>query len=60
MAKLPELPETVAHIWDWFVSLRHDGKRLSFPGIEAWQRLRKVELEQQELDIILQIDRLYD
>lgn len=62
-AKEAELPDAFAHIWDWFYELasrRTTGMSgfnpISHMEVEAWARLRRIDVAPWEVRLLLQLD----
>lgn len=63
---LPELPPQLKYIWEWFNELCRGRTSngfgmnpLSHVEIDAWCRLKRIELESWELDALRVIDTSY-
>ena len=62
----PELPESVQHVWDWFLDL-NSGRTASVAGlnvisyseIKAWAELRNEKLAVWEVNAIKDLDRAF-
>lgn len=66
LANAPDMPELVAHVWQFFVRLhKRRGSNgmgenpLLYSEIESWCRLSGISLYQWELDTIEAIDDAY-
>jgi hypothetical protein len=58
-----EVPEAMAHLWRWFRELamgrtftEYGAQALSHAEIDAWARLRRIELSSKELDVLRMLD----
>lgn len=63
---LPELPESAAHVWRWFLDLNSHRKitvngpsAISYSEILAWQELNFEKLKRWEVTAIKALDRAF-
>ena len=54
---VPDLPEALAYIWQWFIELQGH-ERLTHLEIDAWARLNKIEITPFELSVIWLLERI--
>lgn len=61
---LPEMPETLYYLWDWFLKLNAtrqygmSANMISFQEIHAFCNLYQIEMASWEVDLITQLDRV--
>ena len=55
--ELPELPESVQYIWQWFLELQ-TGEAITDLEIDAWARLNSIERMPRELQALMALERL--
>ena len=58
LANLPKMPHELMYIWEWYQTLR-GSEYLTNTEIVHWCILYKVELEDQELELLRQMDSTY-
>ena len=61
---LPELPESAAHVWEWFLDINETRSAkthmpFSYSEILAWQELKKEKLSRWEVDALKALDRAF-
>ncbi|HEY4712822.1 MAG TPA: hypothetical protein VIH30_01050 [Aquirhabdus sp.] len=66
LANEPDIPESAAHVWHYFIQMNKKrgsngfgANPLTFTEIRSWCELKKITLEQWELDAIDAIDEAY-
>ena len=62
----PEIPDWIQHIWEWFWELNRTrqssmsgAEAISYREIKAWNYLKKINIRDLEVDILLLIDSIY-
>ena len=53
--KIPDLPELLSHIWEWYLELRN-GSAVSYREIKAWSDLNGIDIQPYEVGIIKALD----
>lgn len=59
---LPDLPEAMYYLWDWFIKLHNQRQSgmgenpISWTEIDSFCRLMRVRLDPWEVEVILQLD----
>lgn len=51
----PDMPQEYKYLWSWFVQIANAGD-VGFQTIEAFCRLKRVDLSPTEVDLILEFD----
>lgn len=51
------LPACAEHVWEWYVQLSSSGASLTYTEIDAWIRLKKIQILPEEIDAILEMYR---
>jgi len=66
LANEPDIPKSVAHVWDYFIQLNRargsngfGANPLSYTEIKNWCQLSEIRLEQWELNAIVEIDAAF-
>lgn len=61
---LPDMPETLYYLWDWFLKLNAtrqygmSANTISYQEIQAFCNLYQIEMATWEVDVINQLDRV--
>lgn len=66
LANEPDIPESAAHVWHYFIQLNRargsngfGANPLSYTEIKNWCELSGIRLEQWELDAIVEMDSAF-
>lgn len=65
LKEAPELPHTLAYVWDWFLDLNSSRQHtmegeapISYLEIDAWIRVTRVEVSPWEVALIRRLDKV--
>lgn len=55
LAEQPDMPESLAYLWAWFIELRPEFGHLE---LEAWARMKGRTLSRWEMETLMNLDRM--
>lgn len=58
LRELPDMPSELAYIFNWYLQVK-GAERLTYSELQSWSGLTKTQLLPTEVEVIMQLDRIY-